>query len=1656
LNIGDAPDFVDISLTYSNDILSAHQARSLASAFTLAIDSVLDSMSKSIREISLLTSEDHQQILGWNSIATTAPVSAQCDQLISLHLATKANKPAISGWDLSLTYAELDSLASTVARHLVSKYSVTANTLVSFCFEKSAWTIVAMLGIMKAGAAFAPLDPKHPIDRLVSLVKRARAPLVVCSEQTENIGLDIGGHLSVPYLLVGPRSIETMKASTLNRASLSPLTRSRSPSDLAYCLYTSGTTGEPKGVLIQHEALCSGATMHGRFFSYTAQARTLQFASYGFDASITEIFTTLLMGGCVCVPSEEQRMDKDKLMDFINHQGVNHVLLTPSVLTLMDPLRVPSITTLLLGGEAASYQLIDKWRAPSRRVLIAYGPTECTVICAGHDVTGPDSLRPGKSSIGNSVASVAWVCDPRDHNKLAPIGAIGELLVEGPILARGYLDDEAKTNAAFVKPAWAGGHRRMYRTGDLVRYQEDGTMEYLGRRDNQVKLRGQRLELGEIEEQLIKQPDVQQCAVLLIKEGACANKLVAVITLKDGGNSTVAGRLSLASDPADGLDVLSGDRVSSTTANASQALSSLLPSFMVPSCWIVARQLPLMASGKTDRRFLANCISSMSQDVYQLCTGQSSAIAAAEEEGLSIVEKTIRQVWSTVLNISEQSINPSAGSFVKMGGDSISAMEVVAQCRGKGIPLLIEQLLKAKSVNQLAKNFEQLDLTRSPTSTAAETSKAAPTAVEQEEDEEDDNITMFGLSPIQRMFTRLSPGENHFNQSFLLKVSTNKMRLTENSVRHALDVVVKRHAMLRARFQKLGRTYKQWIEPVVEESYIFQSWEMPASTAFSPEAAQQIRQTQQALDLENGPVFAGDLFSVGAEQYLFLTAHHLVIDLVSWRIVLKDLEDYLVGGAISTYRSMSFEKWCGLLNAHRKTLTGTATVPFEVASPDYRYWGMAGKPNYANDFEHHQFSLPVSISEALLGSCNETFGTESLDLFLAAVMHSFAATFQDRDIPPIYNEGHGREPWDASIDLSRTVGWFTTIAPVWVDSRRCNKDILEYVKQVQDARRNTPHKGFSYFSSLDLERKPFSIEVSFNYFGSFQQLDRSDALLKQVHFRNIDVDPCEVSEKHKKFSLIDINAESENNQLVFTFSFNSTMSRRDEIQRWISNYQKSLEHMARVLGPCDAESVAAPETSASRPLSMQTANVPMVNGLGIADNNVEDIYPCTPSQQGMLLSQSKDAEMYWFRSVYELEFASRVPITFDKLRQAWKAVVRRHPVLRTLFVEQDSTDGLYDQLVLRDYEPDVIEDEVPASLSEADLAEFLKIQSIPSDMLCRRVPQHQLRLARQTSTGRVFCSFLLSHAIADGGSMAVILRDFSTACEARPLDAARPLLRNYVDYIQSRNATDDINFWRKSLEEIEPCFLPAEEQSLSEKALHKAEVPVDKINYAKIISVARELGVSVFTLLQVTWALTLREYVNAVDREECCFGIVTSGRDLPVKEIGDIVGPLVNILVSRVALPHDQTISQIAEAVHDNFIDSLTHQTSSLAEITHEVGAGTLFNTGMTLQKAMPGGQNTSSAVSFRPMGGQDPTEVSTLPEGPVSSPLGPAFFPSWYYVFYPFSTTLRSTGSLFLFHFLLSHSVSSSSWSFCYFLFYTFCLLPYSFFGLFRKKKKL
>jgi amino acid adenylation domain-containing protein len=363
-----------------------------------------------------------------------------------------------------------------------------------------------------AGGAFVPLDPEHPASRCEEILKQTNANVVLTSSQ---------------YFALWKRSASNVVS--VNKASMKDLpdgTDARhptsSPSNAAYIIFTSGSTGQPKGVVLEHKAVSTSCLEHGKAFGFTAQTRALQFAAYTFDACIAEIATTLINGGCVCIPSESDR--RNELARVISTMDVNWAFLTPSVARVLDPRDVPSLRTLALGGEHVALSDYSRW-AERTQMVNGYGPTECCVFCVA--LIGTHGLTSGV--IGKSVASVGWVVDPANHNRLAPLGSIGELLVEGPILARGYLNDAEKTSTAFISdPTWLtegtrgypGRRGRLYKTGDLVRYNSDGNLVCVGRKDEQVKVRGQRVELGEIEHHVREcMPEAEGVAVEVVLPG---------------------------------------------------------------------------------------------------------------------------------------------------------------------------------------------------------------------------------------------------------------------------------------------------------------------------------------------------------------------------------------------------------------------------------------------------------------------------------------------------------------------------------------------------------------------------------------------------------------------------------------------------------------------------------------------------------------------------------------------------------------------------------------------------------------------------------------------------------------------------------------------------------------------------------------------------------------------------------------------------------------------------------------------------------------------------------------------------------------------------------------------------------------------------------
>lgn len=455
----------------------------------------------------MATKGEYEQILAWN--VGYQDSEDQClhtlvEKTVSLH----PSRLAVCGFDNQLTYEELNHQTNILAHRLV-KLGVGPEVLVPICFEKSSIMIVAMLGVLKAGGGYVPLDPTHPRARLGYIIGQTGAQLILSSPLQSHIF----EHLeNVKTLVIDHTFFREQQIADLNI----PTDSQAKPTNIAYVIYTSGSSGDPKGVVVEHGAISKSVIQHGSRFGHDTVdgIRVLQFCSYTFDVSVIDVFTTLAYGGCICVPSEDDRLYN--LSGIINDMKVDLAILTPTIAKLLDPADVPDLKILAMTGEILSSDLVKTWTQACRRVVNGYGPTEASVDCAAALVT-KDTLP---NNIGHSLGGLIWITEIENHNQLAPLGCVGEIVISGDTLARGYLKDSRRTIAAFItNPTWMPqgyGTSRIYKTGDLARYAADGSVEYLGRKDMQVKLHGIRIETGEIESRLGACGAVLQSTVELV------------------------------------------------------------------------------------------------------------------------------------------------------------------------------------------------------------------------------------------------------------------------------------------------------------------------------------------------------------------------------------------------------------------------------------------------------------------------------------------------------------------------------------------------------------------------------------------------------------------------------------------------------------------------------------------------------------------------------------------------------------------------------------------------------------------------------------------------------------------------------------------------------------------------------------------------------------------------------------------------------------------------------------------------------------------------------------------------------------------------------------------------------------------------------------
>ncbi|KAL3462809.1 hypothetical protein BJX64DRAFT_288021 [Aspergillus heterothallicus] len=1544
-------DGIEITAYFDEQVIPAWRVGRLLGQLKVILNQLADTSAcdeTRLSDLQVVSAEDERDLRKWNQ-HTLPSVDRTIHDLVNDQRILGPDAPAVASWDGNLSYDQLLDTASTFACHL-STLGVGPEVLVPLCMDKSVWMIVTIMSILMAGGAFVPLDPAHPTSRHEEILEETGAKVVLCTPKY--LSRYIG---KVPTVLGVDQT-----AVKQHQSRVGGIRKPANSANVAYSIFTSGSTGRPKGIIIEHRAFASSTMAYGPIIHLKPGIRVFQFASLTFDAAVMEILGTLIYGGCVCIPSDEERLND--IAGAIRRLDASWLFCTPSLASIMEPASVPSLGVIVCGGEMMSHEAMTKW-SDKVHFINAYGPTETSVYASFNPEIGKNR---NPANIGHTIPSTkAWIVDPDNHDRLYPTGVVGELALEGHVLAREYLKNPEKTAKAFImNPKWAKTRpgtpdRRIYLTGDLARLAADGSLEYVGRKDHQVKIHGQRMELGEIEYRLHEHPHVRHVVVILPKTGRLQKRLVSVLSLNSlstetslisSSNCSLVGEKSMLQQ---GMPEL---------LEVQSSLEGQLPPYMVPQTWAVVKTLPMLVSGKIDRKKITAWVESVDDATFDRIMGDYDKIKRGEvavpmavpEPKQDDTEAVLRDIMSRVLNIPTDKVDIGR-SFTSLGGDSITGMAIVSHARKQGITLSLQKILQASSVQLLVKEAE-----------------AGVKKINQIEQ----SNTWFDVSAIQKFYFEYGTkfkGSARFNQSVTLRLPR---RVEPTTIENGLKAIVNKHAMLRARFGQANGKWQQRVLTATEDSYKFQVTTLHGEN----DLKRMIALRQNSIDIQNGPVFAANLFEVpGVDQILFLVASHLCIDMVSWRLILQDLEEFLKSGSLASEPPLPFQAWCRTQLEHCQADDYQSHLPFAISPANPAYWGMDAASNQYGDVRIKTFSLGEKETKLALGKCHARLRTKPLDLFLAVVIHSFRRTFTDRQLPTVYNETHGRQPWDANIDLSGTVGWFTSLCPLHLQLG--SDDIIETLRIVKETRHKTVNNGQSFFAQKVLapekqrSSSPIAIpvEVVFNYLGQLQQLEREDSPFKHygnVYDENDFIMAGDMGPETPRFALFEISAIVIQNQLQFSFTFNKNIRQQAQITSWISECEMTLYEALDILQQESRLEVMPsdyPLLSISQN-ALQSLFSDILPKLGVhSRDEVEDIYPCSSMQEGILFSQLRDPSAYMLHTIFNIRNnRDNQPINIPRLRKAWQLVVNRHSILRTVFVDSKSKNGSFDQVVLKHLHANLVELEC----DDSDVLQQLNKVSLKEANRKRALKElHQLSVCK-TSNGTVMMKLEMNHVIIDGASIGNLLRDFSKAYERQLSTQPGPSYRDYIANMISHAKNDGNAFWSEYLRGIQPCHLPASGHGPRELK----SVKMDFHRFSELRQLSQRESVTVANLILAAWSLVLREVTGSQD---VCFGYLSAGRDVPVRGIQDAVGIFINMLCCRVQFSHGQSFADIYKSVQEDFFHSISYQACSLATVQNELGLGSqmLFNTALSIQNQMPSASSHGDALSFDIQEAHDPSE---------------------------------------------------------------------------------
>ena len=1447
----------------------------------IVLEGMIRDSSSPVVQLPILTPVERQQLLvEWNTGNARIPSYETLHQWFEAQVACTPDAVALTYEGRSLTYEELNLRANRLA-HALRARGVGPEVIVGLCLERSLELVISLLAILKSGGAYLPIDLAYPKDRLAFMLEDARAPFLVTQSK---LAADLPVHQAQVICVDDAELSEFQSYQTFN-----PLGGATAES-LAYIIYTSGTTGKSKGALIRHRNVTRLFTATEAWYAFDERDVWTLFHSTAFDFSVWEMWGALLYGGRVVVVPFMVSRAPEAFYELVSREQVTVLNQTPSAFRQLIQAeeflgkKDLALRYVIFGGEALELQSLRAWferHGDQRpRLVNMYGITETTV----HVTYRPISMNELESGsvIGVPIPDLqVYILD--EQQQPVPIGVPGEMFVGGAGLARGYLSRPELTSERFIPDHLTDKPEgRLYRTGDLARFLPGRDIEYLGRIDHQVKIRGFRIELGEVESVLCRHPMVREAVVIAREDTPGVKSLAAYL---------------VTSFPAP--DVVS----------LREHLKKQLPDYMVPAAFVFMDKLPLTSNGKMDRKALP------------APEQQRPELSRRYEAPRTPVEEKFSAIWSKVLRVERVGIHDN---FFELGGDSILSIQTISLARREGLMLTPKQMFAHQTIAELA------------------------AVVEVKEDVQAIRPVVAGdvpLAPIQQwLFEQNLEEIQHYNQALLIEVTD---RMDRGLLERALKELSQYHDALRLRYLREGPKWRQCYSPVEEVPPL--SWE---NVPESDEAGHRryvesvAASAQTNLSIASGPLWRVVYFDAGPERpgRLLFVVHHLAVDGISWRPLLEDLETAYQAlkadhAARLPEKTSSYKEWTEELEEFVKTDALREELPYWMSVTEPIGLNEAIAPSgivngsSENNTEGTSVTIKVALStgetDALLHRVPASYNTQINDALLTALARAWVRWSGDCVLFANL-EGHGREHLLRDLDLSRTVGWFTSIFPVRLELSETEKDWHpgEALKSIKEQLRRVPRRGIGYGllrylepeSSLSARPEP---SIVFNYFGQLDQLLSGSKLFR---FTSESTGPWHSPKQRRRYAL-EVNGMVIDGHLELSWTYCPALHTESAINQLTNEFLAALKEL---IAHCELPNIGG-RTPSDFPLAR--IDQPTLDQLMDGRRDIEDIYPLAPIQS-LFFSLNPDAKLSEFD---QWRCALRGHLDVAAFQRAWHETVHRHTILRTTIHGEGLNTPM--QVVYRGVRlPWTVEDwrGLPSHEHAERWASFVK-KDRAQPLTLTEVPVMRFVLVHLTDDSWRFM-WSVPALLLDGWSWPIVFREASQLYEAysmkQPivLDSARPY-REYLEWLGSQSPGEAHAFWRENLKGFrEPTQLASGVPDVHEDGDRYAEYPVlfsgEKSNELQLM--ARRLQLTLSTLVQGAWALLLNRQSGAAD---VVFGAAFSGRPTDLCGVESIVGPFVNNVPVRVHVNSDSRTGEFFRLLHTRLLALSPFQFTPLLEI---------------------------------------------------------------------------------------------------------------------------